>query len=129
MLVLVARARKQQVKKMILNNRRITIREVAHDVGISFGSCQAIFTDVLGMKHAAANIITKLLNFEQKQCRIDIAHDMLTKFNGDPDLLNKVITSVESWLYDYDIETKVRSSQWKRSEEPKPKKHIKFGQM
>jgi AraC-like DNA-binding protein len=40
----------EQVKKMILKNRQITIREVADDVGISFGSCQAIFSDVLGMK-------------------------------------------------------------------------------
>ena len=30
------------VKKMILDNRRITIGEVADDVVISFGSCQAI---------------------------------------------------------------------------------------
>ena len=30
------------VKKMILDNRRITIREIADDVGISFGSCQTI---------------------------------------------------------------------------------------
>ncbi|XP_018337789.1 PREDICTED: putative uncharacterized protein FLJ37770 [Trachymyrmex septentrionalis] len=37
----------ERVKKMILENRRITIREVADDVGISFGSCQAIFSDVL----------------------------------------------------------------------------------
>ena len=37
------------VKKMILDNRRITFREVADDVAISFSSCQAIFTDVLGM--------------------------------------------------------------------------------
>ena len=38
---------------MILYNRRIPIREVADDDGISFGSCQAIFADVLGMKRAA----------------------------------------------------------------------------
>ena len=44
----------EAVKKMILDNRRISIREFADDVGISFGSCQAIFTDVLGMKRAAA---------------------------------------------------------------------------
>ena len=56
---------------MILNNRRITIREVADDVGISFGSCQAILTDVLDMKRAAAKIVPKLLNFEQKQRRND----------------------------------------------------------
>ena len=50
---------------MILDNHRITIREVADDVGISFGSCLAIFTDVLGMKRAATEIVQKLLNFEQ----------------------------------------------------------------
>ena len=44
---------------MILDNRRITIRKVADDVGISFGSCQAICTNVLGMKHATANIVKK----------------------------------------------------------------------
>ena len=51
---------------MILDNSRITIREVADDVGILFGSGQAIFTDVLGMKRAAAKIVPKLINFEQK---------------------------------------------------------------
>ena len=51
------------VKKIILDTRRITIREVADDVGISFGSCQAIFTNVLGMKRAAAKIVPKLQNF------------------------------------------------------------------
>ena len=30
------------VKKMILNNRRITIRKVADNVGISFVSCQVM---------------------------------------------------------------------------------------
>ena len=29
----------EALKKMILNNHRITIREVADDAGISFGSC------------------------------------------------------------------------------------------
>ena len=48
---------------MILDNRRSTIREVADDVGVSFGSSQAIFTDVLGMERAAAKIVSKLLNF------------------------------------------------------------------
>ena len=53
----------EAVTKMILANRRIIIREVADDVGISFGSCQAIFTYVLSIKRAAAKIVPKLLNF------------------------------------------------------------------
>ena len=63
----------EAVKKMILDNSRITIREVADDVGISFGLCQAIFTDVSGIKRAAANIVRNLLNFEQKQQGMDTA--------------------------------------------------------
>ena len=46
----------EAVKKMILDNCRITILEVADDVDISFGSWQTIFTDVLGMKNAAVKI-------------------------------------------------------------------------
>ena len=72
----------------------ITIREVADDVGIAFGSCQAILTNVLGMKRAAEKIVQKLLK-------------MLTMFNDVPDLLKKIITGDESKVYGYDIETKV----------------------
>ena len=84
MLVLVARARTQAMqtlkhREVILDNHRITIKEAANDVGISFGSSQVqeISTNVLGMKRTAAKIVPKLLNFEQKQRRMDIAVEML----------------------------------------------------
>ena len=44
------------VKKMILDKHRITIRDVDEDGGIWFDSCQAIFTNILGMKRAATKI-------------------------------------------------------------------------
>lgn len=44
----------EAVKKIVKKNRRITIREVAEDVGISVGSCHELFSDVLGMKRVAA---------------------------------------------------------------------------
>ena len=69
-------------QKMILDNRQITIREVADDVGISYGSFH-----VLGMKLRTAMIVPKLINFTQKQRRMDIAQKRLTKFNNSPDLL------------------------------------------
>jgi len=40
----------EQIKKIVLVNRRITIRDVAEEVGISYRSYKAIFTKVLGMK-------------------------------------------------------------------------------
>ena len=62
------------------------------------------------MNYAAVKIIPKLLNFEQKQRHMYIAQKMLTTFNDDPDLLKKIISGDESWVYDYDIETKAQSS-------------------
>lgn len=53
----------EKVKKIVLANRRITIREVAEETGISYGSCEAIFVDVLNMKRVAAKFVPKLLNF------------------------------------------------------------------
>ena len=101
----------EAVKTMILKTRRITIKKVADDVGISFGSWQSIFTDVLGVKRAAVKNVPKLLSFKHKQCRMDIAQEMLTMFNDETDLLKKVKTDPKSWVYGYDIETKAQSLQ------------------
>ena len=62
---------------MVINDRQITIREVADDVGISISSCHEIFSNVLGMKRVAKKFVPKLLNFEQKQRRIEVAQESL----------------------------------------------------
>ena len=101
----------EAVKKIVMENRRITIREVTEDVGISVGSCHAIFSDILGLKRLAAKFVPKLLNFDQKTHRMTIAQEMLNDVNDDPDLLKRVITGEESWVFGYDVETKPQSSQ------------------
>ena len=68
----------KKVKEMVMNDRRIRIREVADDFGISIGSCHEIFSNVLGMKRVAAKCVPKLLNFEQKQRRMEVAQESLT---------------------------------------------------
>ncbi|UYV76804.1 hypothetical protein LAZ67_14002066 [Cordylochernes scorpioides] len=111
-----------EVKKMILANRRITVREVAEDLNISDGSCHSIFINDLGMRRVAAKFVPKLLNCDQKQHRMNIANEMLDSVRDDPNLLQRVITGDEAWVYGYDVETKAQSSQWKLPHEPRPKK-------
>lgn len=96
-------------ENVCLANRRITIREVADDIG-SFAAFQAILTDVLG-------------NFDQNNCRLSFALELL---NDDPDLLKRAITGDETWIYVYDVKTKAQSSQWKHSGLPRPKKSSCF---
>ena len=96
----------EKVKEMVMNDRRITIREVADDVGISIVSCHEIFSNVLGMKRVAAKFVPKLLNFEQKQRRMEVAQESLNDVNDDAELLKRIITGDETWVYGYDVETK-----------------------
>ncbi|UYV68982.1 DDX55 [Cordylochernes scorpioides] len=111
-----------EVEKMILANRRITVREVAEDLNISIGSCHSIFINDLGMRRVAAKFVPKLLNCDQKQHRMNIANEMLDSVRDDPNLLQRVITGDEAWVYGYDVETKAQSSQWKLPHEPRLKK-------
>lgn len=104
-----------EVTKIILANRRITVREVAEDLNISS------FTNHLSMRLVAVKLIPKLLNFDKKQHCINIANELLNSVH-DPDLLQRVITGDKSWVYSYDVETKAQSSQWKLPHEPIPKK-------
>ena len=67
-----------EVEKMVLANRRITVREVAEDLNISIGSCHSIFINDLGMRRVAAKFVPKLLVacarlFGQKQHTNDAA--------------------------------------------------------
>ncbi|UYV61861.1 hypothetical protein LAZ67_1006871 [Cordylochernes scorpioides] len=111
-----------EMEKMILANRRITVREVAEDLNISIGSCHSIFINDLGMRRVAAKFVPKLLNCDQKQHRMNIANEMLDSVHDDPNLLQRVITGDEAWVYGNDMETKAQSSQWKLPHEPRPKK-------
>ncbi|UYV66495.1 hypothetical protein LAZ67_4001877, partial [Cordylochernes scorpioides] len=111
-----------EVEKMILANRRITVTEVAEDQNISIGSCHSIFINDLGMRRVAAKFVPKLPNCDQKQHRMNIANEMLDSVRDDPNLLQRVITGDEAWVYGYDVETKAQSSQWKLPHEPRPKK-------
>ncbi|UYV64066.1 hypothetical protein LAZ67_2006440 [Cordylochernes scorpioides] len=85
-----------EVEKMILANRRITVIEVAEDLNISIGSCHSIFINDLGMRRVAAKFVPKLLNCDQKQHRMNIANGMLGSVRDDPNLLQRVITGDEA---------------------------------
>ena len=52
----------EKVKKIVLENHRVGIREVAEALNISYGSTQHIVVHVLGIKHVTARLIPKDLN-------------------------------------------------------------------
>jgi hypothetical protein len=96
----------------------LTVREIADEVGISTGSAHSIVTEDLHMCRVVVKFVPRLLSQEQQQLRLEVARDVLECASGDPEFLKTVITGDETWVYGYDSETKVQSSQWKHSSSP-----------
>jgi len=110
------------VRTIFRNNRRLTVREITDDCGISVGSCDAILTDDLHMKRVCAKFVPRLLTDDQREQRQTIARDLFERSCEDVQFLKNIVTGDESWFYGYDPETKQQSSQWKGPTSPRPKK-------
>jgi AraC-like DNA-binding protein len=72
----------ENVRSLILEDHRLTIRESADEVGISTGSAHSILTEDLHMCRVVAKFVSKLLSQEQQQLRLEVARDMLECANG-----------------------------------------------
>ena len=99
------------LRDLINTNRRLTIREIAEELGASYGTCQTIITEDLGMRRISAKFVPRLLTPDQKDTRLTLSQEMMDRTAADP-----------TWVYGYDPETKQQSSQWKTPASPRPKK-------
>ncbi|UYV82279.1 hypothetical protein LAZ67_21001563 [Cordylochernes scorpioides] len=111
-----------KVLELVREDRRITVREVAEEAGISFGSTQSIMKDILGVRRLNAVLVPKDLTFDQKNARKETASLNLEATTDDPELLKRVITGEETWIYGLDSETTQQASEWRFKNEPRPKK-------
>ena len=64
----------------------------------------------------------RLLNDEQKGCRVQVRQDILKELEPEPDMLIRVVTGDESWIFEYDSLNKLQSLKWKSASSPRPKK-------
>jgi hypothetical protein len=72
----------------------------------------------LGMQWVSAKLVPRLLTDDQKLQQFSICENLLEKANDNKNLLKNVITSDETWIYGYDVETKQQSSHWKTPASP-----------
>jgi hypothetical protein len=112
----------ENVRKIVYEDRRNTITEIADRLGLSSGTCQRILTEDLNMRRISAKLVPRLLTEEEKQRRVLVCQELLDEVRNDQNFLSRVITGDETWVYCYDPETKQQPSQWKSSSSPRPKK-------
>ena len=115
-----------EINTLVQANRCLTVRELAEECGISVGSCHHILTEELKMHGIAAKFVPHLMTSDQQAHRVQVCQELLDHSENDQEFLSKIITGDELWVYGYDVETKVQSSQWTSKTSPRPKKLAKF---
>jgi hypothetical protein len=78
-------------------------------VGISFGSVQAILTDVFGMSKVSASWVSRQLTNDQKRTGLDISRYLLSRFEDEPEFIYRIVTPDETWVHHLDPESKKQS--------------------
>ena len=73
------------------------------------------------MRRVSAKFVPRLLTDDQKENRVEISQELLANANGNENFLKNIITGNETWVYGYDVETKMHSSQWMGKGSPRPK--------
>jgi len=76
----------------------------------------------LQMHHVSAKFMPCLLTDDQKENRTEISQELLANANGNENFLKNIITGDETWIYGYDVETKMQSSLRMGKGSPRPKK-------
>lgn len=112
----------EQVRTVVRSDRRMTVREIADEVGIAKTVCHVILTEDLGMRRVSAKFVPRLLTEDQRELRMLMASELFERSCEDPEFLSNIITGDETWVYGYDPETKKQSSEWKTPSSPRPKK-------
>lgn len=111
----------ERLRVLVRTNRRLTIRMMSDELCINKETIRQMLHDDLLMRKLCAKLVPKVLTAEQKELRRSICEDFLERIQSEGrDWMNSIITADESWVYQYDPETRRQSKQWveERGERP-----------
>ena len=74
-----------RVERLVLNNRRIKVAELASECGISNGSVYTIIHEHLGMSKVSARWVPRNLNMQDRQQMVESSQELLEVFNANPE--------------------------------------------
>ena len=109
--------------RLIQENRRVTLAEMASLLHMSFGSVQHIVHDELRYRKVSARWVPRQLTQELKDRRVDACQELLRRYEEESeDFLAHIVTGDETWVHYFQPETKRASNESRHSSSPKPKK-------
>jgi len=111
-----------RVRDLVRTDRRLTVRMIADELNINRQAVYEILTQDLGMRKICAKMVPKNLTIEQKEHRMTVCRDLINRIETEPDIFKHVVTGDETWVFEYDPESKRQSAEWHTSSSPRQKK-------
>ncbi|KAK7575531.1 hypothetical protein V9T40_011817 [Parthenolecanium corni] len=115
----------ERVRQLLKEDSRLTLSELRSKMPIDCGrtSIRTIVYDKLRYRKLSARWVPKLLTDVHKNQRQGAALEFLSRYEAEGvDLLERIVTGDETWVYHYTPEQKIQSMQWCAPGEPAPKK-------
>ena len=113
-----------QIHELILEDRRISAKSIAEQLGISRERVGSIIHEDLNTRKLSAKWVPKCLNADQKRQRCQSFRETFEIFFVVIQIIScraRLVTVGETWLYHYDPETKQQSVEWRHSGSPRHK--------
>ena len=89
----------EQVRLIIDDDSHITIEEIQEQTGLTYGTIHRIIKDQLQLTKITARYLPKELTDFQRNERVRICRENLTKFKDGTWRLCNVVTRDESWFF------------------------------
>lgn len=113
----------QKIHRMVLNDRKLKLSEVAEAVGLSKERVGNILHEHLGMKKLNARWVPRVLSMEQKENRLIASERGLEMYKRNPtEFVSRLVTMDETWIHHYTPESSKQSAQWLETGESRPKR-------
>ena len=104
------------------SDRRFTLRMISSELRLNRFTVHKILTQDFDMRKVCAKMVPKNLTTEQKANRRGVCLDLLDRHEREPEFLSRIITGDESWILEYDPETKRQIREWHTANSLRPKK-------
>ena len=108
-------------RDLVRSGRRLTVRKIS-SVEFESPNRPRNFEIRTGHAEICAKLVPKILTNEQKVNQRNVCLDYLERIENDKNFFKHVITGDETWIFEYDSDTKRQSSEWHTSNSPCPKK-------
>jgi histone-lysine N-methyltransferase SETMAR len=112
-----------KVNELIRGDRRLRIKDIMRSANIGAHAANEIIHERLGFSKVCARWVPRSLTADNRETRLNICADLFERYDSEGDgFLRRIVTGDETWIHQFEPESKRQSMQWRHISSPPPRK-------